>query len=220
MKLLIINSNSSASVTELVRDEATSLAAPGTTIEAMTAPFGPAGIETPADVAVAAEATRVAITKASPPDVAIIACFSDPGLLRIRREVPFPVIGIAEAAMYRASELGPRFSILTIAPTTVPGIRALADDYGTADQLAGIHALPSGVLQSHHARERTLREMTELARRVLVSDQPDVIVLGGAITAGMSRQLAAAVSVPVLDGLSCAIREAECLASKAQRLRM
>ena len=76
------------------------------------------------------------------------------------------------------------------------------------------------MLQSHHARERTLREMTELARRVLVSDQPDVIVLGGAITAGMSRQLAAAVSVPVLDGLSCAIREAECLASKAQRLRM
>ncbi|MEP3333549.1 aspartate/glutamate racemase family protein [Sedimentitalea sp.] len=206
MELLIVNSNTTTGITDLLRDEAVSLATPGTRVTAITAPFGAAGIETPEDVEIAAEATRVAVTGASPPDAAIIACFSDPGLFRIREEVSFPVIGIAEAAILRATELGDKFSILTVAPSTVPGIRAIVEAYGKTCQLAGIHALPTGVLQSHRDRDRTAREMSALAELILASDRPDVLVLGGAITAGMSRQLAPTLPVPLLDGLSCAIR--------------
>lgn len=62
--------------------------------------------------------------------------------------------------------------------------------------------------------------MTELARKVLVSNQPDVIFLGGAITAGISHHLAPELSIPVPDGLSCIIRLAGSLATHEQRLRI
>ena len=153
---------------------------------------------------IAAKATCAAITEALVPDAATIACLSDPGLLRIRQGVIFPVVGIAAVAMSRAVELGPRYSILTVAPTTVPGIRALADRG----------------LQSQNTGDQTPRDMTELARKVLVSNQPDVIVLGGAITAGTSHHLAPELSIPVLDGLSCIIRLAGSLATHEQRLRI
>jgi allantoin racemase len=94
---------------------------------------------------IAAKATCAAITEALVPDAATIACLSDPGLLRIRQGVIFPVVGIAAVAMSRAVELGPRYSVLTVAPTTVPGILALAEACGMAEHLTGVHALPTGV---------------------------------------------------------------------------
>lgn len=211
MNLLIVNSNTSSGITDLVRAEAQAATRPDTWVTAITAPYGPPAIETPADVAIAAEATHAAITGATAVDAAIIACFSDPGLMATRRDVAFPVIGIAEAAMLHASMLGARFSILTVAPTAVDGIRRLAATYGMGDRLAGVHALARGVLESHCYPAGTARELTLLAQEVLATEKPDVLVLGGAITAGMARRLAPALPVPVLDGLRCAVRQAEIL---------
>ncbi|MDK3018641.1 aspartate/glutamate racemase family protein [Pseudodonghicola flavimaris] len=210
MDLLIVNSNTSVGITALLQAEAAAVVRRETRITAVTAPFGPAAIETPADVEIAAQATHAAITGAAAQyDAAVIACFSDPGLMAIRREVAFPVIGIAEAAMFHACMLGARFSILTVAPSAVGGIRKLASAYGIGQRLSGIHALDRGVLESHRDPAGTARDMLQLARDVLDREAPDVLVLGGAITAGMTRQLAPALPVPVLDGLSCAVRQAE-----------
>lgn len=212
MDLLIVNSNTSTGITDLVRSEARAAARPDTRITAITAPFGPRAIETPADVAIAAEATHAAITGTPGPfDAAVIACFSDPGLMAARRDVSFPVIGIAEAAMFHACMLGARFSILTVAPTAVGGIRKLAADYGMGKRLAGVHALNRGVLESHDDPAQTVKDLTQLAQDVIASEKPDVLVLGGAITAGMARQLAPSVPLTVLDGLRCAVRQAEIL---------
>ena len=46
MKLLLVNPNTSASVTDLIRAEAERTAAPGTDVQVLTAPFGVAYIET------------------------------------------------------------------------------------------------------------------------------------------------------------------------------
>ncbi len=214
MDLLIVNSNTSTGITGLVRAEAQATARPETRITAITAPFGVPAIETPADAAVAAEATYAAITRTPGRfGAAVIACFSDPGLMATRRDVSFPVIGIAEAAMVHACMLGARFSILTVAPSAVGGIRKLATEYGVGDRLAGVHALDRGVLESHENPERTTQDMINLARQVVVSEKPDVLVLGGAVTAGMTRRLAPEMPVPVLDGLTCAVQQAEILAN-------
>lgn len=210
MRLLIVNSNTTQGITDRIEEAARAAARPITRITAVTAAYGPPGIETPEDVEIAADATREAILYADdPPDAAIIACFSDPGLMRIRAEVPFPVIGIAQAAMQRACEIGARFSILTVAPSTVPGIRNIANSYGMQDRLAGIHALDQHVVESHRDPERTIRNLAALAQSVLKSDAPDVLVLGGAVTAGVVPHLAADLSLPVIDGLTCAIEQAE-----------
>lgn len=210
MELLIVNSNATRGITDQLATEARRIARPDTRIRALTATDGPAAIESPADVDRAARATRAEILSAPPPvDAAIIACFSDPGLLRIRAEVAFPVIGIAEAAMLRACVLGPRFTVLTVAPATLPGIRDTARCYGLEDRMAGAHALDQGVLQSHRDPEGTARRMADLARQVLREEAPDVLILGGAITAGLGRRIAGDLPVPVLDGLSCAVERAE-----------
>ena len=213
MNLLIVNSNTSAGVTELVRAEALAQARSDTRITAVTAPFGPKAIETPGDVSVAAKATYEVITgHAGPVDAAVIACFSDPGLFATRRDVAFPVIGLAEAAMFTACLRGQRFSVVTVAPSSVGGIEALAKDYGLHHRLGGVHALNRGVLESHENPARTTAELGALAQQVIVSDKVDVLVLGGAITAGMARAIAPLVDVPVLDGLRCAVRLAELMA--------
>lgn len=213
MDLLIVNSNTSADVTELVRLEAVAQARSGTRITAVTAPFGPRAIETPEDVSVAADATYEAITgHAGPVDAAVIACFSDPGLFATRRDVAFPVIGLAEAAMFTACMLGQHFSIVTVAPSSVAGIEALAKDYGLHHRLGGVHALNRGVLESHENPERTAAELGALAHQAIITDKADTLVLGGAITAGMAKAIPPLVDVPVLDGLRCAVRMAELLA--------
>ncbi|WP_138467700.1 aspartate/glutamate racemase family protein [Poseidonocella sp. HB161398] len=209
MTLLIVNSNTTQGITDLVAAEARRAAGPGTAIRAVTAPFGPAAIETQEDARIAGLATLQALREAAPPvEAAIIACFSDPGLAEARRTLPFPVFGIAEAAMRRAAALGPRFSILTVAPSTLPGIRATAAQYGFGDRLAGVHALDQRVLESHSDPDGTARAMAELAQQVLAAEAPDVLVLGGAVTAGLQRRLAGQVPVPLLEGLSCALAEA------------
>lgn len=213
MHLLIVNSNSSDSVTEVVRAGAKAAADKATKITAITASGGPPAIETAADIAVAAEATREAILRfPDPVDAAIIACFSDPGLMDIKHQVPFPVIGIAEAGMFTAAMRGARFSIVTVAPSSVPGIKKLAAEYGLAHRLSGVHALNQGVLESHLNPETTAHALAELANQIIVPDAADVIILGGAITAGgMADIVRPLVSAPVFEGVECAIRQAELL---------
>lgn len=212
MDLLIVNSNTSADITELVRAEASASARTGTNITAITAPYGPPAIETPEDASIAAEATYEAITgHAGAVDAAVIACFSDPGLFATRSDVSFPVIGLAEAAMFTACMRGTRFSILTVAPSSVGGIKALAEEYGLHHRLGGVHALNRGVRESHENPTQTANELAALAKQAVISDKADVLVLGGAITAGMANAIAPLVDVPVLDGLRCAVQLAEML---------
>ncbi len=211
MHILVVNSNSSDSITDLARAGAQRAAAPGTTITALTARDGPPAIETAADVLLAAEATRTAILNhPAPVDAAIIACFSDPGLEEIRLKAPFPVIGIAEAAMLDAVRKGGRFSIVTVAPSSVAGIERLAEEYGMSGALGGVHALERGVLESHLDPSGTALALAELANAVIESDQADCIILGGAIAAGgMADIVAPLVPVPVIEGVSSAVRRIE-----------
>ena len=49
------------------------------------------------------------------PDGCIIACFGEPGLREARRRFDFPIVGMAEASMLTAMQLGGDFAILTLA---------------------------------------------------------------------------------------------------------
>lgn len=218
MRILVVNSNTSRSVTDTVAAEARVAASPGTEIVAVTAPFGPSAIEGRADAAVAAHATLQAITGHSGVvDAAVIACFSDPGLPAARDAVDFPVVGIAEASMLTACMLGARFAVVTVAPSTVSSIHELAAAYGLSQRLASVRAIDRGVLESHADPERTCRELGQLIATAAKTDRADVAILGGAVTAGMTRILAGSSPIPVLDGVACAVRQAEVLAGLARK---
>jgi len=217
MKILVVNSNTSPSVTETVAAEARVAASSGTEIVAFTAPFGPSAIENRTDAVVAAHATLQAITDhRGTIDAAVVACFSDPGVMAARDAVDFPVVGIAEASMLTACMLGARFSIVTVAPSTVSPIHELAAAYGLSQRLASVRAIHRGVLESHADREGTCRELGELIKIAASEDRADVAILGGAVTAGMRPLLAKTSPIPVLDGVTCAVRQAEVLVELAR----
>jgi len=218
MKILVVNSNTTQSITDAIAAEARLAALPGTEIVAVTAPFGPSAIEGRSDAAVAAHATLEAITRHEEQvDAAVIACFSDPGLMAARDAVDFPVVGIAEASMLTACMLGARFSIVTVAPSTVSPIHELASAYGLSQRLASVRAIDVGVLESHADPEETCRRLGQLIESAASRDRADVAILGGAVTAGMSRVLTEAAPIPVLDGVACAVRQAGLLAGLGRR---
>jgi allantoin racemase len=118
--LLLVNANTTAALTDRLVAAARDLTDPDCTIIGATALFGPAYIASRADAAVAAHATTETISDAvrrrSPEtfDACILACFGDPGLGAARETFPFPIVGMAEASILSALQLGDRFAIVTV----------------------------------------------------------------------------------------------------------
>jgi Asp/Glu/hydantoin racemase len=214
MRLLIVNSNTTGRVTELIAEEAQRVAAAGTEIVAVTASIGPATIECRAEATIAAYGTLHAIAEnAEGAAAAVIACFSDPGLSAARELFPFPVTGIAEAAMLTACQLGSRFSIVTVGERSRTSLWELTRSYGLESRLASIRTLERTVAAVAESQSDSFDELLQLCEQAVRQDRADVIILGGAVMAGMPGRMSERLSIPVLDGVSCGVKQAELLYS-------
>lgn len=212
MKLLLINPNISDSVSELIRAEAQRAAGPGTQIEVLTAPFGVAYIETRFEAMIGAYATaQVAAEHHASYDAVIVAAFGDPGLGGLREALPIPVTGLTEAALASAHLLGHRISIIAISQRIQAWYREVVESYGFGGRLVSIRALDRplsgiGAVQQEHSDA-----LKALAERAVDEDGADVIVLAGAPLAGLARTLRGQLPVPVVDGVSSAVRHVQTL---------
>ena len=106
MLIKVINPNTSEPMTEAIKRSARAVA--GVDVHAVTAPMGPASIESHYDEALAVPGVLAELGGA---DGYVIACFGDPGLDAAREVADGPVVGMAEAAMRAASYLGRGFSV-------------------------------------------------------------------------------------------------------------
>ena len=219
MRLLVINPNITASVSALIQAEAERSASPGTEITMLTAPFGVAYIETRFEALIGAYATaQLAAEHHAGHDAVIVAAFGDPGLWGLREVLPVPVLGMTESALASACLLGHRFSIIAISQRIQAWYREAVEANGLIDRLASIRALDRplasiGAVQQDHAA--ALRELCE---RAVDEDGAEVIVLAGAPLAGLARTLHGQLPVPVVDGVSSAVRHAESLVALAPGL--
>ena len=107
-KILIVNPNTTASMTETIGAAARAVAAPGTEISAVTSAMGPVSIEGYYDEAFAVPGLIQALMNAPDVDAAIVACFDDTGLDAARTAARFPVVGICEAALVTAGQIAKR----------------------------------------------------------------------------------------------------------------
>ena len=140
MRLLLLNPNTSAAVTERLAASARAAAAAGTQIVPLTAPRGVPFIASRAEAQIAgAVALEMLAEHHGRYDAAIIAAFADPGLLGARELFDVPIVGLAEAAMLTACMLGRRFSIVTIAMG--PWFRECVDMHGLGGRCASIRML-------------------------------------------------------------------------------
>ncbi len=212
MKLLIINPNISASVTSLIGEESQRIASPSTEITMMTAELGVAYIETRFEAMIGAYATaELAARHAAQHDAIIVAAFGDPGLAALREVLDIPVLGLTESALMSACMLGQRFSIIAISRRISAWYRETVQTNGLLDRLASIRTLDQrvqniGSIQNDHAEE-----LKALCLQAIEQDGADVLIIAGAPLAGLARTIAADIPVPLVDGVSSAVRHAESL---------
>lgn len=223
MRIVLVNPNSTASMTEKAAAAARAVAASGTAIEATQPDDAPASIEGVVDGALAvppllrvlAQWERASV---SPPvDAFVIACFDDTGLDAARSVARAPVVGIGEAAFHMAALVAPTFSVVTTLGRSVPVIEDNLVRYGLASRCARVRAAEVPVLALEEpgsdARERIAREIDVALRE----DRAEAIVLGCAGMADLAAHYSVRFAVPVIDGVAAAVKLAEGLGALGLR---
>ena len=116
MRLLLINPNTSAHITDRMAASARSILPSGVELVALTASEGPTAVRSPSEVSVA---TRNVISMAyqhgAEYDAILIGISLDCGVEVVRGHfAPRPVEGMTEAACRMASTNGSKFGLLTL----------------------------------------------------------------------------------------------------------
>jgi Asp/Glu/hydantoin racemase len=213
MKILLLNPNTTAAVTDLLHSAGSKAASPGTELVPLTAPRGVPYIATRAEAQIGgAIALEMLAEAGNDIDAAIIAAFGDPGLFGARELFSFPVIGLAEAAMLTACMVGRRFSIVTFAGALAPWYEDCVAMHGLTSRCAGVRALEGSFRLISEVQAEKEDLLVGLANRSVEQDDADVIILSGAPLSGLADKIRDRIPVPVIDPVSAAVRQAETLA--------
>ncbi|MDM0065525.1 aspartate/glutamate racemase family protein [Variovorax sp. J31P207] len=204
-RLLVINPNTSASVSALLQQHLQEQLEGALAVHTLTARFGAPYIASEATYAVAQHAVLDAWASAHAhgerPDAILIGCFGDPGLFALRDGAGVPVGGLAEAAFAAAARHG-RFAIVTGGERWRPMLDRLASSLGFAASLAGIHTVAPSGAQLAQDPVGARRLLAEACREAATRFQAQAVILGGAGLAGMAVDFAASVPVPLIDSVS------------------
>lgn len=216
MRLLLVNANTSQFVTDKVAAAARSAVRPGTEIVPVTGRFGARVIATRTELAIAEHATVDLLAQHAPGcDAVVIAVSYDSALRAAREMLHIPVVGITEAALLTACMLGSRIGVVVFGSRVLPVYQELIASYALGGRVAGWRVVDSPA--PYAAGDQTEADaLTVAAARSLVEqDYCEVVVLTGAVMAGVPPRLQPQVDVPLLDGVNCGVRQAELLADLA-----
>jgi len=216
MRILVVNANTSAVVTEKVTSEARASAAADTEIIAVTGTFGARIIGSRSEHAIGEHSTIALVSRhAEDCDAVVIAVSYDTGLRGARELLPVPVVGMTEAGLLTACMLGGRIGVITFGRRVLPLYHELAASYGLAARIAGWRVLESTAAYARGAHAELDREIVAAADDLIRRDYAETIVLTGAVMAGVPRRLQPEVPVPLIDCIACGVRQAELLARLA-----
>ncbi|AMJ62493.1 aspartate/glutamate racemase family protein [Bosea sp. PAMC 26642] len=212
MKILLLNPNTSASLTALLMDAAKQVVSPDTELVPATASRGVPYISTRAEAQLGgAVVLEMLAERAGGYDAAVIAAFGDPGLFAARELFEVPVVGMAEAAMLTACMLGRRFAIVTFATALGPWYQECVEIHGMAQRCVGIRMLDGAFRTISDVQEEKEELLVSLANETAVQTNCDAIILAGAPLSGLAAKVRARISVPVIDQVQAAVKQAETL---------
>jgi len=212
MRILVVNVNTSETITEAIRGQARRHAGPGTEIEALTPWFGPDSCEGNFDSYLAAVAVMDRVLAYDRPYHAVVhAGFGEHGREGLQELLDVPVVDITDAAAHLACLLGHRYSVVTTLDRTVPLIEDRLLLAGLDRRCASVRSTGLGVLDLERDQTRTLDAITAQAVQAVREDHAEVICLGCAGMAGLDEKIQAATGVPVIDGVAAAVALAEAL---------
>src|SRR5262249_52359436 len=198
MRLLFINPNTSADLTEQGARVARKVARAETEIVPATGRFGARYIATRAAAAIAGHAALdVFARQGAGADVVLLACFGDPGLSALRELAPVPVVGMAEASCHVAATLGGKFSIVTGGHRWPPMLEEFVAAIGLERRLASVRTTAPTGDQIAADPARALEGLIEACGAAAAADGAEAVILGGLGLAGLAAQIRDRVPIPV-----------------------
>lgn len=212
MRILVVNVNTTASMTESIGAQAAAVASPGTEIVPLTPPFGAESVEGNYESYLAAVAVMEAVRSYPHPfDAVIQAGYGEHGREGLQELLDVPVVDITEAAASTAQFLGHRYSVVTTLDRTVPLIEDRLKLAGLADRCASVRASGMAVLDLESDAEAAVEAIVEQAAQAVERDKAEVICLGCGGMAGLTERVVERTGVPVVDGVTAAVTIAESL---------
>lgn len=209
--LLLINPNTSASITALVARHVDARVGAALRTRAVTARLGAPYIACEASHAVAAHAVldawAAALVQGERPQAVLIGCFGDPGLAALRECSPVPVSGLAEASFAEAACVGAgRFAIVTGGVRWAPMLQRLVNELGHGARLAGIRTVAPSGAQLAADPPAAVALLAKACAEAADELGADAVILGGAGLAGLATRVQPAVPVPVIDSVAAGAR--------------
>lgn len=192
---------------------AQSVAATGTEILGNQPSDGPVSIEGFYDEVFAVPAMIEQIRLHNDCDGHVVACFDDTGVDAARCVANGPVIGICEAACIAAGTIANSYSIVTTLRRSVPALTHLVHRYGENHRCVSIRASDIPVLDLEKQDSGALAQIAAECEQAIQTDGAEAIVLGCAGMTDLAQQLSNQFGLPVIDGVTAAVKHIEGLVS-------
>ncbi len=212
MKIIVVNVNTSASMTEVIAAGARRYASPGTQVTALRPSFGPEAVDCAFESYLSAVGVmdRV-LAYRDPYDAVVLAGFGEHGRDGLQELIAQPVVEICEAAAHAAMLIARSFAVVTTLQRSVPAIEDRLKLAGLTDRCASIRASGMSTLEVDADPQAALDAIVDQARIAVRHDHAEAICLGCAGMAGLEEAITAELGVPVIDGIGAAVRLAEAL---------
>ena len=210
MRILVVNVNTTASMTESIAEAARRAAAPGTEIIGLTPTFGADSCEGNVESHLAAVGVLDAVRRyPAPYDAVIQAGFGEHGREGLQEYLDVPVVDITDAAALMAGLLGHKYGVVTTLDRTVPLIEDRLLLAGLERRCAAVVASGLGVLELEEDPGRATAAVVAAAQRIVRDHGVEVICLGCGGMAGLDDEVRKATGTPVVDGVAAAVKLAE-----------
>ena len=212
MRILVVNVNTTASITETIAEQARAVASPGTEIVGLTPYFGAESVEGNFESYLAAIAVMDRVMAYDQPfDAVIQAGYGEHGREGLQELLNVPVVDITEAAASTAMFLGHAYSVVTTLDRTVPLIEDRLKLAGLYQRCASVRASGMAVLELEEDPVAAMEAIVRQAELAIREDKAEVICLGCGGMAGLDEQIRQRTGVPVVDGVTAAVTIAESL---------
>ncbi|MEF9963489.1 MAG: aspartate/glutamate racemase family protein [Comamonas sp.] len=212
MRILIVNVNTTESMTEAIGAQARRAAAPGTEIVALTPRFGAESVEGNFESYLCAVGVMDAVMRYDQPfDAVIQAGYGEHGREGLQELLEVPVVDITEAAASTAMFLGHKYAVITTLDRAVPLIEDRLKLAGLDARCASVRASGMAVLELESQPERAVDAIVQQAAKAVEEDHAEVICLGCGGMAELEDKVRSRTGVPVVDGVAAAVTIAESL---------
>ena len=214
MKILVLNPNTSPTMTAEIAEAARAAADARTEVVCLAPRFGASAIDSAAESYLSAVGVMDIVASLLGAgdfdyDAVVLAGFGEHGRAALAEMLSVPVFDIAECAAHVAHLIGRRFSVVTTLARSIAPIEDSLLLAGLNAHCASVRACGLGTAEVAADPVGAVRAIVDEAARAVAEDGADVICLGCAGMAGVTAAISNKLGVPAVDGVAAAIALAQ-----------